>query len=948
MHRRTPTPLIARSAELEAIADMAERALSRAASVLLTGPAGFGKTALLDEAVSRLDDRRIVRIRAASFESDLSYTTADAVARSIGAALPDARDDGAVDPLDVGRAILDAVDALDEPLCVVVDDIQWVDPASSRALHFVLRRLDAQPLLVIRAGRPQRTPLGTVIPMLSEADDLASLQIDLSPFTAEDTQELAAAVLGRPVSRRSAARLAASCGGSPLVVSSAIRHARDAASRSLHPGADDLVIPADASLTHQVGGLLASASIAARETTVLAAILRDPTPIVRAKAVGARLHRVVDIDAAVDLGLVRTRDLDGVTVIEPEHALVADSVTASIPHAERLVLHAAAAAEFGGHRALRHRVEAADPADTTLADDLVDAARAAAETGNPDYAVEIALTALRIAGEGTADEERLLEQVGMIALRTRRHERIFSFVPAIEQLPRSLVRDLILLELYTLTGRMSEAMACGDGVLADRSDTPDARAIRGVTAEAVVRVRLAMQDFGPVVADTERALELLALAPSDPAELHDQTLSWLVAPVDIELRILAWRIAGAARVGDVQTILATIADLDRLFAAGPDRPATIDALVTRARVFLGMGDVDRALADLARVDALLRRFSTSWTAGIGRAIYAHILFLTGQWDASVTIADTAVGLAVDETNLAGWPIVLAVSALVRAARGETEAVSERLAAAAAASSPWSFAAYDVEIPQTALAESARARGDRAAQLAATDQLAANPPSGSAHAWASYRIDALCALGRTAEARSVLALCRDPRTGWRPSSGSLDWLIGRIEESEGNAQAAIDAYDRAIGDPANARFPFALAVTRRDRARVLAATGRADESARELGTAIEEFRRLGATPYLARSMATLAAIQRSATSGAARSPHADPLGALTTRERQVAHALGMGLTNREIAESLYVSVTTVNFHVRNVLGKLGLSSRRELRPIIGAPSGGTIRRPNTTT
>ena len=380
--------------------------------------------------------------------------------------------------------------------------------------------------------------------------------------------------------------------------------------------------------------------------------------------------------------------------------------------------------------------------------------------------------------------------------------------------------------------------------------------------------------------------------------------------------------------------------MDALFASGPDTAATIDALVTRSRVFLGMGDIDRALADLARVDALLRRFSTSWTGGVGRAIYAHILFLIGEWDASVAVSDTAVGLALDETNLSGWPIALAVSALVRAARGESDAASERLRAASDASTRWSFSAYDGEIAAVTEAESARAGGDREAQLAATDVLAAGGlMTGSSQSWISYRIDALAALGRAEEAAALLPLCRDPRTGWRPSSGSLDWLVGRVAEAAGDTTGAIDAYGRSIDDPANDRFPFPLALARFDRARVLAGAGRSEESITELGLAIEVFSRLGATPYLDRAVAALAAVERSGVSTVQpldhphRSTHADPLGALTTRERQVAHALSTGLTNREIAESLYVSVTTVNFHVRNVLAKLGLSSRRDLRALV---------------
>lgn len=944
VQRRTPTPLIARAQELAAIAAAAERALSEAAFVLLTAPAGFGKSALLAEVVHRLDDRRVVRLSADSFESDLAYTTAEAVARAVGAPWPDVRSDGAADPLDVGRVILDAVDGLREPICIVVDDAQWVDAASARALRFVMRRLDTQPLLVLVAGRPEPTPLTAAFPPLSEADPLAALTLTLPPFTAEDTQELAAAILGRPVSHRAAARLTRSCGGSPLLVSSALRNARSAGPLGEHPAVDDFVATGDSSLTRRVADTLARADDAARDTTVLVAVLRDPTSIVGLRAIGARLGCAVDVDGAVALGLTRLCERDGVTMIEPEHALLADSVVASVPHSERLRLHAAAAAEFGGHRALRHRVEAADAADVSLGNDLLRAAQSAAETGHPDYAIEIALSALRRAGSDTAAEAELLAPVGLIALRTRRHERVLALIPSFESLPPSLVRDQILLELYTLDGRMEDAGGAGRRILADASPTPEARAIRAVAAEAVARLHLAVQDFAPVVEQTRLAVRLVADAPSDPSELSDPTLRWLVSPREIVVRSLGWRIAGAARMGDVPTILATIDELDVLFAEGPDGPATADALVTRARVFLGMGNLDRALEDLARVDSLLRRFSTAWTGGIGRAIYAHILFLTGEWDASVTVADTAVGLALDETNLSGWPIALAVSALVRAARGEKDAAEERLRAAADASARWSFSAYDVEIAHVARAESARAHGDRAGQLAATDEIATGERlTGSSHAWMSYRIDALAALGRPDEARVLLDLCRDPRTGWRPTSGSLDWLAGRVAESAGDAHGASEAYERAVADPANARFPFALAVARVDRARVLTTERRTEEAIVELGAAIDAFRLLGAAPYLARAVAALATVERSPADTTQRSPHADPFGALTTRERQVAYALSTGLTNREIAESLYVSVTTVNFHVRNVLAKLGLSSRRDLRGLVGPRSAGIARR-----
>ncbi len=110
-------------------------------------------------------------------------------------------------------------------------------------------------------------------------------------------------------------------------------------------------------------------------------------------------------------------------------------------------------------------------------------------------------------------------------------------------------------------------------------------------------------------------------------------------------------------------------------------------------------------------------------------------------------------------------------------------------------------------------------------------------------------------------------------------------------------------------------------------------GRAEATAL-LERAATTFRRLGASTYLARAAQLLDAMLSAGDTAAdaERASAADPLASLTTRERQVAHALAAGMTNKEIAERLYVSVTTVNFHVRNILAKLGMRSRRELRAL----------------
>ena len=68
-------------------------------------------------------------------------------------------------------------------------------------------------------------------------------------------------------------------------------------------------------------------------------------------------------------------------------------------------------------------------------------------------------------------------------------------------------------------------------------------------------------------------------------------------------------------------------------------------------------------------------------------------------------------------------------------------------------------------------------------------------------------------------------------------------------------------------------------------------------------------------------------------GPAIPPAADPLAVLSSREREVAHLAAQGLTNREVASRLFVSVKGIEYHMGNVLAKLGLSSRRGIRAVI---------------
>jgi DNA-binding CsgD family transcriptional regulator len=923
--------LFGRDRARETILLVAHRARDHGGAVLVTGEAGLGKTALLADVAERLDGWTVLRVHADSFESDLAYATVETLVRGLNALRGDARKAGGRgaairppapgdDPLTVGRLLLDAIDGIDGPVCLVVDDAQWVDEPSARALRFVVRRLADQRFLFTAATRPQQSSLVTLF------DDVAAVtanhaRVDLTPLSVGDTQELAQHLLGHPVSRRTATRLTDATQGSPLLLSVLLVHLRDTFSQALHPAGWDLPATAITPLSTAIAASLEGADPSVRAAAELIAVLRDPLPLPVVGTIAARLGDEVDVRGAVSRGLVLAESQDGVTRVEPAHAILADALAAELTLERRVAIHRVAAEVLSGHRALRHRVEAADRADPTLVGELLAAALTASDLGQAEQALSYARSAVQLAAG--AEAERALLELGLIAMRFRMQERILELRPAFETATPSPTRDAVLLELRTLSGDLPGALALALAIEERPAATPDERAIRAHAAEALPKVLMAMGDFPAVLDHVDAARRHIAESP-DPSEVADPALRWLAAPQEDLTRVLGWAVISAAHARRPDLFVPLTAELDEL-VVGHESPAAIDALVGRSRVFIMSGDLERARADLARANDLVRRYPGSWTAGFARTMYAHMLYLTGEWEESVTLADTAVALALDETDLSCWPIALWTSALVRAGRGEAEAVEDRLRAAAQAD-PRISGSYDGDLPHLARAELARALGRREDQLAATLAAEAAGNRGSTLGWLTYRVDALAALGRPADARAAYERAAAPGL-WRPYYGSLRWLEGRVREAEGNTAEALAAYEDAAADPAGALFPLPQAIAALDAGRLAATAGAAQGArARELlESAAATFRRLGAAGYLARAVRLLDQTATVTTT-------ADPLASLTTRERQVAHALATGMTNKEIAEHLYVSVTTVNFHVRNILAKLGLRSRRELRAL----------------
>ena len=185
--------LIGRQEELEALGAALDKARKGQSSVIVvSGEAGAGKTAMLNQAVAGLSDMRIAHVAGADAEMELAFAglhqlcapmldhlerlpTAQQDALGVALGLREGR---APDRYLIGLAVLTllAEVAASRPLVCVIDDAQWLDKASLQALSFSARRLLADPVAMIFGVRESNTPgelkglPQMVIPRLSDHD----------------------------------------------------------------------------------------------------------------------------------------------------------------------------------------------------------------------------------------------------------------------------------------------------------------------------------------------------------------------------------------------------------------------------------------------------------------------------------------------------------------------------------------------------------------------------------------------------------------------------------------------------------------------------------------------------------------------------------------------------------------------------------------------------------
>jgi DNA-binding CsgD family transcriptional regulator len=802
-----------------------------------------------------------------------------------------------------------------EPLLLCVDDVHWCDEPSRQFLAYLAQRLEELPIVVLAAMRPAEA--GFSDDAFRALHQLAAVRrLPLAPLSPSGVTELVRARVSAPVDASFCLACAEATGGNPFFVGEVLR--------ALH---DDGLEPSPAA-TERVRGLgveSVSRSVLFRLSRMgedaiglarAVAVLGDHSPLRHAAAVAG-----LELQAAANAAdrLATADILARAELTSFSHPLVRASVYGDLSPAQRGMLHLCGARVLADESALPESIAA----------QLLMAAAA-----GEDWVVEALREAARVAGTRGAPES---------AAR--------YLARALDEPPTPDLRGEVLIELAEAEAASGspEALQRCDDALALVTDV-----------NARVRVR---QLAGRVLAaqgEHSRAARTFALAleearDADGAGLRQELLAEYLsaAALNVDLRADALSRVDALDVSELggashgeRALLAQLA----VRTAQQAEPATSAiALAQRAwangalledegpagqgwvLVYWALALAEDFLGAERVADAAVQ---TSERLGL---VLAHATAL--HWRSDCYLRQGRLADAVADAELAldahrfGWRRYVAMAHAIRAdalrERGQLDEAQRALALA-----------VEVEDPRLLMSgprrRMASARLDLARHLYAQAYAALTElgevitgrfgAERTVIPWRAYAAFAAFQSGESERARELidaeLALAR--RAQVPASAGRALRISGLIEGGE----TGVELLQQAVTELRATHALLELAQSLVDLGGALRRAARRRESRASLDEGLELSVRCGALSLAERARAELRA--------AGARPRSQPRGgvdALTASELRVAKMAAGGLTNREIAQALFVTTKTVEFHLRHVFQKLDISSRRELRSVV---------------
>jgi DNA-binding CsgD family transcriptional regulator len=307
---------------------------------------------------------------------------------------------------------------------------------------------------------------------------------------------------------------------------------------------------------------------------------------------------------------------------------------------------------------------------------------------------------------------------------------------------------------------------------------------------------------------------------------------------------------------------------------------------------------------------------------------SHAGFALGTWDEAAADADRAVSLLEETGHEWLRPLARCAAVLVPAARGEWTTAEEHAHAAAAQPGNYELMTVAAGLAQAQLAT---AQGDHHAVLRALEPVLHLTPRDGVDEpgfwpWQDLYGDALVNAGRLDEADQFLQPHEKlaETRGRRSTIARLARVRGRLEAAQGNQPAAEASFRRGLTELKQLPLPFHRALLELAYGQMLRRAGQRRAATEQLEAARARFTDLRAVPYQELCDRELAAC---GLTPAKRSTY-DP-SKLTAQETVVARLVALGMANRQVANELFVSIKTVQFHLTHIYAKLGISSRAEL-------------------
>jgi DNA-binding CsgD family transcriptional regulator len=913
-----PGVLIWDEADLAVVELNAARALDGRASVIVVhGGPGSGRTTFLDVAVANARGAAAARGEEFSWRAiagDVRQTVPFDGMRSWGVELERAE---SVTALDAEEALRDWIDdRLEEgPLLLTADDFQWFDPESVNALVRVMESAEAERLLLI-------VTVGHFEPFqhvgwqhFMTANQIVD-RVELRGFSLETASKVARDI--RPeIASGLIRRLWEHTDGNPLFFTSLItRNEPVELARMQH-------FPAPEGYARAIEVRLATLG---HDAIMLARAVSVVGTGWMTLADAAFIAQIADPAAALDVlvseFIVYQRTDDVGTSIRMVHAVIQASIYQHIPATERLEYHSRAATVAEDEPSeLRHRLDAAASHDDALASRLEAASEREHSSGSYRLAAEYLLWSSSVSSDGLERSRRWLESV---------YESLLAgnLESAREQLP----------SLQRARDRRTAAMVEGAILVMENHWTEAARVLRAAASES-----------GPDDLLSYRTLVLLAWASMVGGEPTVESLEPLERAESLGRRDDA--LAGLATITSAMLDRRQyrVMQIQRRLGALAARPAAVPLDDTYWLAWRGFsavlyGRVQDAIGPLREVSSRMASGLMDVGDGLSNAFLGFGYWLGGEPELAAIQYRKAEALLRPRVN----PMTAAYISFGYIGRGDLEHASKLVSDARAVlrEAPWDEAVNVLLMASVAELHAAGSTAQRESLLQGlrTDfgEKSDQPSGAVSPMWKLHAAIAHIWAGETDEADQLAdSISETDDLEWAP--GVTSWLHGLAADRRGDLEQALTHLRQAKG-AGTAPLPLFEGHIASDLARVEAEGGEPDAATADGRRAQAIYQRIGATVYLRQEEKSTVMEDIADDPNDAASVLAPPEGsappevfaALSERERDVAVLLARGMSYQQIGRELFITRSTVGFHLSKIYAKTATSTRHELVELIRRP------------